>query len=91
VEPEDKKLVYQAFSTAPDVTVIDKQYLTSKLLDVVTADFNQIGWMVSLLVFFVLLLTYGRIELALVSFIPMVIAFVWILGSWESRDCNSIL
>ena len=80
VEPEDKKLVYQTFSTVPDVTVIDKQYLTSKLLDVVTADFNQIGWMVSLLVFFVLLLTYGRIELALVSFIPMVIAFVWILG-----------
>ncbi|MEJ0082791.1 MAG: hypothetical protein WDM78_17980 [Puia sp.] len=36
--------------------------------------------MVSLLVFFVLLLTYGRIELALVSFIPMVIAFIWILG-----------
>ncbi len=26
------------------------------------------------------LLTYGRIELALVSFIPMVIAFIWILG-----------
>jgi len=80
VEPEDKKTVYQAFSTAPDITVIDKQYLTSKLLDIVTADFNQIGWTVSLLVFFVLLLTYGRIELALVSFIPMVIAFVWILG-----------
>ncbi len=80
VEPDDKKLIYQAFSAAPDVTVIDKQYLTSKLLDVVTADFNQIGWMVSLLVFFVLLLTYGRIELALVSFIPMVIAFIWILG-----------
>ena len=80
VEPEDKRLVYQAFSAAPDVTVIDKQYFTSKLLDVVTADFNQIGWMVSLLVFFVLLLTYGRIELALVSFIPMVIAFIWILG-----------
>jgi uncharacterized protein len=80
VEPEDKKQVYQAFSGVPDVTVIDKQYLTSKLLDIVTADFNQIGWMVSLLVFFVLLLTYGRIELALVSFIPMVIAFIWILG-----------
>jgi uncharacterized protein len=80
VEPGDKNLVYQAFSNVPDVTVIDKQYLTSKLLDIVTTDFNQIGWMVSLLVFFVLLLTYGRIELALVSFIPMVIAFVWILG-----------
>ncbi|HEY4936664.1 MAG TPA: 1-acyl-sn-glycerol-3-phosphate acyltransferase, partial [Puia sp.] len=80
VEPEDKKLIYQSFSTIPDVTVIDKQYMTSKLLDIVTADFNQIGWMVSILVFGVLLLTYGRIELTLASFIPMVIAFIWILG-----------
>jgi uncharacterized protein len=80
VEPKNKKLVYQSFSNIPDITVIDKQYMTSKLLDTVTADFNQIGWMVSLLVLGVLLLTYGRIELTLVSFIPMVIAFIWILG-----------
>ena len=79
-EPEYKKLIYQDFSSVSDVTVTDRQYMTSKLLDVVTADFNQIGWMVSLLVFGVLLLTYGRIELSLVSFIPMVIAFIWILG-----------
>jgi 1-acyl-sn-glycerol-3-phosphate acyltransferase len=79
-EPEDKKFIYQDFSATPDVTVIDKQYMTSKLLGVVTADFSQIGWMTSILVFVVLLLTYGRIELALVSFIPMVIAFIWILG-----------
>jgi uncharacterized protein len=80
VEPENKKMVYEFFSGTPDVTVVDKQYLTSKLLGIVTADFSQIGWMVSILVFGVLLLTYGRIELALVSFIPMVIAFIWILG-----------
>src|SRR5450432_4103004 len=80
VEPEDRKLVYESFSRLPDVTVVDKLYMTSKLLGIVIADFNQIGWMVSILVFGVLLLTYGRIELALVSFIPMVIAFIWILG-----------
>jgi uncharacterized protein len=80
VEPADKKIVYDSFTGFPSVTITDKQYLTSKLLDVVTADFNQIGWMVSILVFGVLLLTYGRIELALVSFVPMIIAFVWILG-----------
>ncbi len=79
-EPDDRKLIYQEFSEMPDVTVIDKQYMTSKLLGVVTADFGQIGWMTSILVFVVLLLTYGRIELTLISFIPMVIAFVWILG-----------
>src|SRR6187397_642132 len=36
--------------------------------------------MTSILVFFVLLLMYGRIELTLVSFIPMFISWVWILG-----------
>ena len=79
-EPDDKKMIYQDFSNMPGVTVVDRQYMTSKLLGVVTADFSQIGWMTSILVFIVLLLTYGRIELALVSFIPMVIAFIWILG-----------
>ena len=80
VSPEDKPSVYKAFSNDPQVTVIDRQYLASKLVNIVSSDFNQIGWMTSILVFLVLLLTYGRIELTLVSFIPMIIAFVWILG-----------
>ena len=80
VEPDDKLRVYETFADIPDLTVLDKQYMTSKLMGIVSADFNQIGWMTSILVFGVLLLTYGRIELALVSFIPMVIAFIWILG-----------
>jgi uncharacterized protein len=80
VDAADKNQVYKAFQEEPGITVIDKQFMTSQLLGAVTADFSQIGWMVSILVFVVLLLTYGRIELALVSFIPMVIAFVWILG-----------
>ena len=80
VDAADKNQVYLAFQNEPGITVIDKQLMTSRLLGVVTADFSQIGWMVSILVFVVLLLTYGRIELALVSFIPMVIAFIWILG-----------
>jgi 1-acyl-sn-glycerol-3-phosphate acyltransferase len=80
VEPRDKKEVYESFAGIPDLTVIDRQYLTSRLLGIVSSDFGQIGWMTSVLVFIVLLLTYGRIELALVSFIPMVIAFIWILG-----------
>jgi len=79
-EPGDKKYIYQEMASTSDVTVTDRQYLTSKLLDVVTADFSQIGWMTSILVLLVLWLTYGRIELTLVSFIPMVIAFIWILG-----------
>ncbi|MDP4249582.1 MAG: 1-acyl-sn-glycerol-3-phosphate acyltransferase [Bacteroidota bacterium] len=80
VSPDDKSSIYKAFASDPQVTVIDRQYLASKLVNIVSSDFNQIGWMTSILVFLVLLLTYGRIELTLVSFIPMFIAFVWILG-----------
>lgn len=80
VSPENKSAIYAAFAGDPQVTVVDRQYLASKMANIVSSDFNQIGWMTSILVFLVLLITYGRIELTLVSFIPMFIAFVWILG-----------
>ena len=80
VSPEDKSSIYKTFAGDPQVTVIDREYLASRLVNIVSSDFNQIGWMTSILVFLVLFLTYGRIELTLVSFIPMFIAFIWILG-----------
>ena len=78
--PESKQIVLNRFDNRPIVTVLDRQYLTSRLTEIVTADFNQIAWLTSMLVFVVLLLTYGRIELAMVSFIPMLISWIWILG-----------
>ena len=80
VAPENKQFVYSSFENAPTVTVLDKQYLTNKFIDLINSDFGSIAWMSSILVFTVLLLTYGRIELTLVSFIPMFITFIWILG-----------
>jgi uncharacterized protein len=80
VQPEDRDMIYKTFAGISDVTAVDKQLLTTKLLSLVSVDFSRIGWMVSILVFIVLLITYGRIELTLISFIPMIIAFIWILG-----------
>jgi len=80
IAPENKPAVYAAFENNPHVTVIDRQYLTARLVEIINADFTSIALMTSLLVFFVLLITYGRIELALVSFIPMAITWIWILG-----------
>ncbi len=78
--PEKKQEVYAAFENAAHVTVLDKQYLTKRFVEIINADFTRIALMTSLLVFFVLLIVYGRIELALVSFIPMLITWIWILG-----------
>jgi uncharacterized protein len=77
---KDKFHIYNSFKNTPAVTVIDKQYITNQFVKSINADFSLIAIMSSLLVFTVLLLMYGRIELALVSFVPMAITWVWILG-----------
>ncbi len=78
--PEKKQEVYKTFENSPNVTVLDKQYLANRFVEIVKADFSSIAFMTALLVFCVLLIVYGRIELTLVSFIPMFITWVWILG-----------
>jgi 1-acyl-sn-glycerol-3-phosphate acyltransferase len=75
-----KAAIYKALDNRENITVIDKQYLTNKLVQIINSDFTNIAVMSSLLVFIVLWLTYGRIELTLVSFIPMFISWIWILG-----------
>ncbi len=78
--PENKAKVYDAFKDNPNVTVVDKQYLANKLVQIINSDFTQIAVMSSMLVLIVLWLTYGRIEMTLVSFIPMFISWLWIIG-----------
>ena len=78
--PERKDEVYTAFENTEHVTVLDKQYLTRRFVEIINSDFTSIALMTSMLVFIVLLIVYGRIELTLVSFIPMFITWVWILG-----------
>ncbi len=64
----------------PELSVNDRQQGTSALVRLLNADFQSIALYSSLIVFFALLLAYGRIELALISFLPMAISWVWILG-----------
>ncbi len=80
VPAENKNALYQIYGDSKEVTVLDKQYLTGRFVQIINDDFNKIAWMSAFLVFFVLLVTYGRIELALVAFIPMMITWTWILG-----------
>ncbi|MCW3467525.1 trifunctional MMPL family transporter/lysophospholipid acyltransferase/class I SAM-dependent methyltransferase [Chitinophaga nivalis] len=80
VDPAQKQAVYAALESLPHTTVLDKQYAANRLVEVIKEEFNSIAWMTSLLVFFALLLSYGRIELALITFIPMAVSWIWILG-----------
>ncbi len=45
-----------------------------------SADFNYIGFACGFIVFFFLWLSMGSIELAVLSFVPMAVSWLWILG-----------
>lgn len=79
-EAENKQAIYNLFEDKTDVTVLDRQYLTGKFVELINIDFTRIALITSVLVFTILLITYGRIELALIAFLPMFITWIWILG-----------
>jgi len=64
----------------PGVEVFDRGELAGELLSQVKDDFNYILIVSASIVFLTLLIVYGRIELTLLSFLPMVISWIWILG-----------
>lgn len=71
---------YKPFERIEGLTILDRQLFYNKFLLIVKDDFNQILMSSSLLVFIILLISYGRLELTLISFLPMLISWFWILG-----------
>ncbi|HTJ51700.1 MAG TPA: 1-acyl-sn-glycerol-3-phosphate acyltransferase [Cyclobacteriaceae bacterium] len=80
VDPKQKERLYSELQPYSHVHGLDKQMLTNMFVKFVNADFNFIVTFTSLLVFFALLIAYGRIELTLITFVPMLITWIWILG-----------
>ena len=60
--------------------VVDKSAMATSLISVVKDNFNLLLLVTTSLVFITLLINYGRIELALLTFLPMVLSWFWILG-----------
>ncbi|MDD6553702.1 MAG: MMPL family transporter [Prevotellaceae bacterium] len=64
----------------PDVYAFDIQDLNSAVANNLSNDFNYIGYACSAIVFFFLWFSMGSIELAALSFLPMAVSWIWILG-----------
>lgn len=77
---EKTSAVYQHFASSKNISVVDRQTIINKIVAAVSNDFNFITLLTTLIVFIALLLSYGRIELTLITFIPMVVSWIWILG-----------
>jgi 1-acyl-sn-glycerol-3-phosphate acyltransferase len=79
VAPSNRHLVYDRLEDSP-VHAFDRQMLTNLFVEYVNADFNFIVTFTAVFVFIALLILYGRIELTLITFVPMMITWIWILG-----------
>lgn len=75
-----KTPVYQSFKNDTNLVIFDRAYFANKWVAAVNNDFYLILYISSFLIFFALLISYGRIELTLMSFLPMLISWIIILG-----------
>ncbi|MBS1780647.1 MAG: MMPL family transporter [Bacteroidetes bacterium] len=80
VSQQHRQQVFDYLKNATGVTVTDRQQGATQLVGILNRDFTNIALYSSLIVFFALLIGYGRIELAIIAFLPMAISWIWILG-----------
>lgn len=81
VEPEDADDVRNCFENSFDIIGMNRS-----VTETLSGNFNYIGWACSLIVFLFLWFSFGRIELAVISFLPMAISWIWILGIMSLLD-----
>jgi 1-acyl-sn-glycerol-3-phosphate acyltransferase len=77
---ENEDRLYNALTAQPDLVVFDKKFLTNHFVEIIKNNFNLILTISSLLVLVMLIISYGRLELALITYIPMVLSWLCILG-----------
>ena len=63
-----------------DCFSFDITSMNSAIANHLSNDFNYIGFACGLIVFLFLWLSFGNLELALLSFVPMAVSWLWILG-----------
>ena len=82
VESKNIEAVEQRLDQGSDDSVFafDVASMNSAMANSLSDDFNYIGWACGLIVFLFLWVSLGSIELAMLSFLPMAVSWIWILG-----------
>ena len=87
-ESDIEKVIAKIEKEHPEIYAFDVQGMNSSIATHLSNDFNYIGWACGLIVFVFLWLSFGSIELAVLSFIPMAVSWIWILGIMSVMDIH---
>ena len=77
---EDILRVYEAFNDNKDLWVVDKRLITNEFMSILNDNFTKLIYISMSLVFIILLIAYGRIELTIITMIPVIISWIWTVG-----------
>lgn len=86
VNASDENAVCQTLNQVFSETGFDScfcfsdSFLSSSLTSILSDEFDEIGLFCSLIVFIFLCLSFRSLELSIVSFLPLAVGWIWILG-----------
>ena len=78
--PFQKERYFKAGRMGSDVLIFTKASFTNLFVSIMEKDFMGVLVFTGLLVFIFMLIAQGRIELAVINFLPMLVSWIWILG-----------
>jgi 1-acyl-sn-glycerol-3-phosphate acyltransferase len=81
VEPENQSVVESEINSLNvNIFGFDNTSIMERMVNALSDDFNYVLYICGFIVFFFLLFSFGRIELSLMAFVPLAVAWIWILG-----------
>lgn len=81
VQTDNQAAVHEVVDDGDDAAfVFSGNDVGHQLVNMLRGSFNYIGWVCGLVVFVFLLISFRRIELALMAFLPLAVSWIWILG-----------
>ncbi len=75
-----KEQIHERIDGTGNSFLLDQQKVTEGLFAIVKSQFGTLILFSSIIVFVILLLAFGRIELAFISFVPIVLSWIWTIG-----------
>ena len=81
VDKGDASEVETLFNSIDDhIFAFTDSSIASRLVSALSKDFDYVLYICGFIVFAFLLISFGRLEISLMAFTPLVIAWIWILG-----------
>ncbi len=72
--------IEKEFTGQKDVWIVNRQAVTQQLVAMLKDNLNKLVWFSILVIFIILLIAYGRIELTLITMVPVVLSWFWVTG-----------